>query len=513
MNKTKLHESRNLRHGSVATAVTVLLIAAIVLLNVITTALQSKYGLYTDLSNEETFTLSDAFKEAVSNIDSEITITFCHEPDYLEATSTTMYVYRTALQIAEAFPNVSVRAISINKEPTLFSKYMLTSASNIATTSVIVESGTEFRILGINSFYVADDDGTVWAYNGEEKFAANMLSVTSTSLPVAYFTENHGETKSAALEQLVVDAGYEVKYIDLTKDEIDPEARLIIINNPIYDFQGGNAKDTVISELEVIDNFVASNYASVLCFVDPLNLSNLANLQEYLFEWGVKFEDTVVRDKMNAITTDGYSIVGQYVEDGNLGSSLVSTISGTDSPPKTIFKRVAPIAIADIYSPTMTADESGMNMYPTGSYSYSGNNAMREISYVFRASEDAVALKNGEVTDGKGSYGIMTITQEIRTVNNEQFTSYVLCAATSSFTDEDLINSYSYANREIIYAAFKQMGKEFVPASIKFKVFQNYDIEDMTTNEANTWSVVLVTVLPLIFLAVGAVVVIRRRYR
>ena len=502
--------SRRLRHGTTAIVLSALLIAAVILINVIFTALASKFSLYTDMTDKLIFTLSDAFKDAVSDVQSPVTIRFCLEPDRLNASLMTKYVYDTAQQIAEAFDWVKIEAIDSNKEPTAFAKYALSSASGaVSSTSVIVESGEEFRIFPIESFYVTNEDGSIWAYNAEEKFTLGILSVTSTDLPVAYFTTRHGETRSLYLEQIVENAGYEVKYIDLSKEEISPDARLVVINKPVYDFSPEDKEAGTASELEAIDRFLATEYGSLMVFLDPLKRDGLTNLLNYLEEWGITVGDTIVQDKLNSVSTNGYSVVAQYNTDPVLGSSLVSDIASADSPPKAIFEYAAPIYPSDFYTPVLYDDTD----VPTGSYSFYGNNSLREVSAIMRSSADALAIRDGAVADNKGNYNLMVISSDLRLIDNQEHTSYVLCTATADFTEDKYINSNVYANRDILYSAFKLMGRDFVPADITFKVLESYEIEDMTTAEANAWTAVLICVLPAVILIVGAVVCIRRRFK
>ncbi len=513
--KNNVRRGRRLTHGTVAVVLSVLLVACILFINVIFTSLSRKYNIYTDMTDELMFTLSEEFKTAMSDVAAPVRIRFCHEPDYLEANTLTKYVYETALQIAEAFEWASVDATNANKEPTLFSKYKLTSAgSSLSTSSVIIESGDEFRILSANAFYYANSDGTIWAFNGEEKFAAAILSVTASDLPVAYFTQNHGEKKSEALEELVRSAGYDVRYIDLSKDAPDADARLIVINDPKYDFSAKDPEKGAVSELEAVDRFLASDYGSLMVFLDPLSVGGLSNLREYLYQWGIVVEDSVVRDKQNSVSTDGYSVVGVYNRENVLGASLVADIAGTDSPPKTIFEYAAPITFSDLYSPELSADNGQTTPTPTGAYSYYGSNASRDISAVLRSGEDALAMRDGNPVDASGSYNLMVVSRESRIINNETFSSYVLCTATADFTNDEYVKSNVYANKDILYAAFKQMGRDFIPADLPLKVLPSYDgIEDMTTAQANRWTAALILVLPVVTLAVGAAVVVRRKFK
>lgn len=512
MNNAKHTNGRKLQHGTVTVVLSILLIVSVILVNAIFTALAYKFNIFTDMTEELVFSLSDEFKAALADVNTPVQIHFCHDPDYLQANTLTKYVYQTALQIAEEFDWVTVDAYDSNKEPTLFSKYALSSASGtVSTSSVIIESGNEFRIMSANNFYVSNDDGSIWAYNAEEKFAAAILSVSATDLPVAYFTTQHGETKNTYLEEIVENAGYEVKYIDLSKEQIESDARLVVINNPLYDFSPEDKDNGIQSELEQIDKFLASEYGSLMVFIDPLKLNGLTHLKQYLYEWGIVIGDTIVQDKLNSITSNGYSIVAEYNYEKVLGASLVKDIANTDSPPKTIFEYAAPIYFSENYTPVMDTEQT--TPVPIGSYSYYGNNAQREISTVLRSSADAYAMKDGKVADAKGNYNFMVVSSERRMINNQEYTSYVLCTATADFTNEKYINSNIYANKDILYSAFKLMGRDFIPADITFKVLESYEIENMTTAQANTWTVLLITLLPCVILATGAVVCIRRRFK
>ena len=64
------------------------------------------------------------------------------------------------------------------------------------------------------------EDGTYstpWAFNGELKLITAMLQCIQIEQPIAYFTNTHGETVSAGLAQLFLDAGFQLVPIDLSK--------------------------------------------------------------------------------------------------------------------------------------------------------------------------------------------------------------------------------------------------------------------------------------------------------
>lgn len=513
------HDSRNLRYGSTATFVTVMLLVSIILINVVMTALQSKYALYTDMTSKTTYSTTKEAKLALADVKNEVKIIFCHERDYVYESSYLHDVLLTAENLAREFEWLEVVFIDSVTEPTLVSKYKLNSADAVNQTDVIIESGDEYRKLGYKSFYVVDTDGTtVWGLKAEQVFASAILGVTAADIPVAHYTNTHGEEISPYLLETIYMAGYEIVPIDLTKDEIDPDARLIIINGPKYDFSAnsGNTDGAATSELEKIDKFLTQSFGSLMVFVDP-EANDLKNLEQYLNEWGVVFDNNIVKDNTQSITIDGQSVVAEYCTDDTLASNLIDEIATLATRPKTIFKNAGTISISSKFTADKADDSEASDGLgaPTGSYSYSSVSWVRDIAPVFTTGAEATAIGIGSsATEGvKIPANLMTISRQAQIIDQATYNSYVLCANTVFFSDSAFIKSNVYANRDVIFAALKQFGRENVPSGIGFKEYANYDIEDMTTSEADSATVLLMTVLPISFAVVGFVICIRRKYR
>ena len=55
------------------------------------------------------------------------------------------------------------------------------------------------------------------------------------------------------------------------------------------------------------------------------------------------------------------------------------------------------------------------------------------------------------------------------------------------------------------------MGKENVPSNIDIRKFEDTSL-DLTSAQANNWTIVFAAVIPFVFLVMGIVVYIRRRH-
>jgi len=494
--KNSFYKAKSFRYGSAATAFTCAFIAVIVVFNIIFSALASRYMWYIDMTKEEVFTLSDAAKEFLSDVDEEVNIYFTSEPDELmngKYSSWMKYIYNTALQLEAEFENIHVTCKDIIKHRAFFEPYRTTAATNIYTTSVIVESGSEIRVYAYEAFFVQNEDGTIWAYNGEKKMISGILQVTSAEMPIVYFTTEHGEdlsAEAAAFVNLFAENGFDARPIDLTKEEIDEDARIIIINDPVYDFIGAEADDESANEIRKLDEFL-DGFGCLYVFVSPDNAAKLTNLSEFLEEWGIAFTpNTYIRDAEHSVSTDGLSVVAEY-DTETLGSSLYRDLTNNLSTlPKSISRYTMPIEI----------------LWEAGG----GLSGTRDVSPVLTSYETAEAVQNNTVV-GEGKYNLMTISRELRIIDNEDYSSYVIVSGSPDFAAANYIVSNAYANADILSAAMLATGRDKILAELKYKVFDDTDLT-VTTAQANDWTVALVCVLPAVTAVTGLVIWVRRKH-
>ena len=494
---------KKLRYGSASAAFTVSFVAFIIIINVIFSTLASHFMWYIDMTKAEIYSLSDPIIDALDGVEDDVLITFCMPKDKLDEDKSMFYIHNTAQLLADRFENIEIEYRDSLTDIDYLSKFTTVSSPYVNTTSVIISSGTEYRKMRYAAFFITDTDGqTVWAYNGENVFASNILAVTADEMPIAYFSIGHGEdvtnsdNSATAFVSVIADAGYDVRPIDLSREEMEPAARLLLIVDPKYDFGGYYEEHIGKSEIEKIDEFLDGR-GSMMVFVSPDNVGKLTNLTEFLEEWGIRFNPgMMVEDRANSVDIEGFSVVGQYnmVED-ELASKIYSGITSMSSQPKAIFREATPISHAWV-----TDDKSTTDL------------GTRVVSDIFVTSPDARLYKDGIPTDAVDTYSMMTITQEYKIIDNEDYTSYVVAAGTPDFVSAENLISTTRTNRDVIHSCLIALGKKNVPAGIKYKVFSNYDL-DITTAQASSWTRALILVMPVCTVAVSVFVCVRRRYK
>lgn len=536
MNNSQFFHSRRFRHGSIAAIFTCVLIAVVLLFNAVFSVLADKFLWYTDLTSEEIYTLSDAAVNCIANIDKDVDIIFCDDPDNLMSEYYQRLVYETALGLEKSNPYVHVSTVNIWRNPTAVSKYKADSKSKIYSTSIIVASGSEFRVYALKAMFTFDEEtgsSTPWAYSGEKKLCSGILAVTQAESPIACITTNHGEpftasediSASGTLLELLFDAGYKIQSINLVTDEIPDDCRMLVIYDPQDDFL---VKDGVsqISEIDKIDKYLDETN-SMMVFLNH-DTPKLKNLEEYLEEWGIRFNrytdandtvySTAIKDTTHSLTQDGMTIVGAYTSLG-LGASLHSDLR-TTYPPKVIFPNAMGISYTfeNVYH--QNEDDSSKNYW----YGYKYSNGIgRSIFDVFNAYPGAVEMANGAEVGTSTEIApihLMTVSSEAHTIKhgdsfaegNTTDYSYVLACGSTEFLSGTLLNSNTYGNNDLMLNSLRVMGKEVVPTGLTLKPFSSTTIENITTSEANNYTLTLVITPAVLTIGFAIFFLVRRKY-
>lgn len=492
--KKPFFSDKRFKYGSAAVAFTTVVIAAIIAANAIFGMLASALLWYADMTAEQLYGITDASRELLADLSAEdvnIKIVFCTPKDKLEEEYHQKLVHQSALSYAKEFDFVEVEYLDIITNPSSVNKYKTTAATTIKTTNVIIENGSDYRVFTIEAFFTfAESDNRVFAFNGELKITSAILQLCYDN-PIAYFTVGHGETTtSSQLAGLFELAGYDVRTIDLSKEEIDPSAQVVVINGPKYDFMGYNQE---VNEIAKIADFLDA-YGNLMVFMDAnsMGTQEFSELNQFLSEWGISFGRSVLKDAENSISADGYSLVSQYTTEG-MGSSLTTSLRKLETVPKAIVRYTMPV---EILWENRTIDQGSRTVSPI---------------LISSNSAQAFGFENENEVVGSGSFNLVTITQDSVYVDNEPFTSYVLAVGTTNFTNQDYLASNAYGNADIIYSAMKAMGREKVPLNIDFRLFENKSL-DITAAQANAWTIVYTALIPVIVLVAGTVVWLKRRH-
>lgn len=566
-----LKYKRTLGYGARSVALIALVLVAVILLNAGMTVLCRKLLLYSDMTADELYTVTEAtvnrLTETFDQVNADrlakgqeavsVDIIFCADPDMIMANGQMRYVYYTALNLQKQFPDtIHVSAVNVWENPSAVDAYRTNSYSSIYQSNIIVASGSEFRVTTARSYFVYDTDSgdTPWAYNGEKKLVQNITNVTKAESPICAITYNHGEPfdpnagredqQYAELLNVIEHAGYDVCFLDLEKEAIPKDCRLILTFDPQSDFVTASQSSIGVSELTKLDAYLAES-RSFMVFVDA-DTPKLKNLEEILQEWGIAFdryteegnEKNILGNyqiySANSVDAMGSSIIGSYETEGT-GASITRDMREMGGSPKVVFGNAMSISYSDSFEETfvLASEEYGTGAFSYGSY-YRNNHA-RDIFDVFRSDENsmAYAVQNGQKVledpvDTRGGYRLMTLTKENRTYSEGRgYTtvdrvSYVCAVGSTEFASDHILGSNTYGNTDLLLETLRAIGRETEPIGIEFKPISS---TQMTQKSAETgdiyytqggivaWTVVLMVIPAVGFSLAGVLLLVKRRRR
>ena len=570
----KQYNGKKLRYGSSSLVLTAAFIAAVILLNVLVTSLANRYGWYIDMTQESIYSITDDCfdllrEEAITRVDEVretsdksdeelvINILFMSEADILNENEYMRRIYQNAVELQREFPDhITIENINLQRNPSRVQKYRTSPNVSINTAHVVVDFGTEYRLIPYSSFYRynSGDNTTPWAYDGEKRFASTILAVTQSESPICLIDDLHGENLNEFAELLYAleDAGYLIARASSFTYEFDEEGqpiegtqksflsdevfaraeeimenqvRMFLIFDPKSDFMV-KSKTSDIDEVGALDRFLDGK-SSMMVFMDP-ETPVAPNLEEYLEEWGISYDRTennesyMIRDMANTLTADGFSVVGQYFTTGGSGAEMTSDMRKVSYPKKVIFRNAMSISYSDMFTETMPdPNATSQTITPFVFGSYYSNGVERSIYDVFVSSAAAEAMAGGKVVASASEndlFRLMTVSSEGRYTQEDNFgttlneNSYVLACGSTEFVSEAYLQSSVYGNYDLLLTAMTVMGREPVPVGLTMKAFADYSLDSITVDQQTAWTVSLAAIPAAIALIAGVVVLVKRKY-
>lgn len=553
--------------ASVSLALTVVVLAAVLLFNLLFSSFASRGLWFVDLTGYtrktqqgtevyENYTLTDDIVVLLDNTFADLNavrqnkgeepvaveIIFCDDPDNLMANYYQRMIYIAALELQKEFPDtITVKNIDIYKNPSAVQRYKSNSYTSIYASTVIVSSGTEYRRLTPKSFFFEDSTtGELWASKVEVNLAASIRAVTKAAAPKCVLLTGHGESGyTDAFISLLNDVGYEViPSFDLATQDLPEDCRLVVCCAPTSDFAGYNevvSGAATSSEIAKLDAFL-DDENSMMVFFDA-DTPVLPNLEEYLEKWGMVIrretdlsgESTnyLIKDPIGALSADEQTFVADYVTTG-LGASVTSDMQSQSYPAKIIFRNATALEFSPAYKTAYVVDDADgnplENPYTYGTYAADG--VYRQVFDVFTSPDGCIAYAGqtamNEADDGS-VYKLMTIAKESVTSAGDRngyttvsHDSYVVAVASTDFLADELLSTNAYGNTDMLSGLLRTLGVDPMSALVDqyIKPFVDSDVKaDLisTATKKNT-TIVLCLIPAILFFGTGTYVMTKRKH-
>lgn len=483
---------------------TAIVIAVVVFVNIIIYTLSGVIPLYLYSPVKDDLSISSAsdvlFEKYIED-GRRVTVTFCSYEDVVASHDTGKFVLETAREFEKRYEGfISLRFVNaitkLDSEGRSVADeleiYQDGGNNAINDTSVIFSTDTSYRVLtdtysgtGYIDFYTLDDQLYITSYNGEETIAASVLWALSENHGTAYMTIGHGETANGTLYNILTAAGYNVRELNLRKNDIPEDAELLIISNPISDFERGAEGSTLITEYDRLKAYSRLGGKFMVC-LDP-TVKALPVLEGFISEFGISFatidsgERSIIKDSENAITTDGFTLVADF-SSSEIASKMQSVISDRTGDPdgRVIIRGVGALVLEGNAMPILTSSSSS----------------------VLEADGETVN------TDGRYTIAACSILENDLTSEAKMFVM-----SDGMLTASDAIVTDGYSNKDFLYSLFDSFfDKGDMPYGCRSIIYNEAVLENLTMGTAKTYTAVLLAI-PTALIAVGAFVLVRRKNR
>ncbi|NLI22075.1 MAG: GldG family protein [Clostridiales bacterium] len=471
-----LFSTRRFKSGGYAVLVSVIVVLVVVAVNVFVGQLPSTVTKI-DTTAQKLFTFSEQTEQLLTGLTQNVTLTLVAEKGSEDETTQELLSRYKALS-----DKITVNTVDPVVQPKFTANY---TTEDVAANSVIVNSDKRSKVVAYDDIYQYDYSNYNYTGSYEVNFAGEgaltsaIDYVVSDNLPVIYQLLGHGETALAGdLKSAVDKDNLTVSDLSLLALEAVPEdCSCLLIQAPTSDLSAEET-DKVLAYL---------NKGGRLLLITDYASAARPNLQKLVNSYGVDYASgIVVEGDMNRClrgyphyllpTVDTHEIT-QPIQDGNL-YVLMPTAQG--------------IVKLDSYRSSLTI----ASLLTTSAQAYNKLNP-DSATTLDRADGD---------TDGPFDVGVAIS----ETVSEGE--TRIVWFSTSLFLDDQINQMVSGANQDLFLNSLNWMCERENNISIRAKSLSQAYLT-VPSGQASFWSGLLAVVLPLAVIAVGIVVVVKRRKR
>lgn len=525
----KLLNLNALKHGGLSIAFTAIVLAVAIGVNVLFGFLSERFNLDIDISLQKANTLTEENIEFLKGLDKKVEIIVCcAEEDYSGSglMADAAYNYFSAVDETGEYFDQTLTLLGLYEkysenitvtfadpyDPSFADIEKEYSASLPDIGDIIVECYqtvdgklvTRSAIIGFDDIYYLTEDSAS-AYYGSTTYLVSGNNL-ETELTSAIYKVTSAETKQALIIGTHCNPAVATEYGEFLKlnnfdvathsdssiGEISDKYDLVLIDSPKEDF--------LPEELEALDEWLynGGQRGKGLMYLASISSPATPNLNSFLEEWGITYGDGILYETDSAFSmpNDPNTIYFEYSESNGNGNEYDKIINENQG------------LIAGGARPLYQSFEE------------SGNRKTSPI--VFTASDSVVIQEVSSVGtnwEPDGTYeqekhiGIL-LAEDTEPVDNVYRTSYVMAFSASDFVSRYWVSEYAINREPMISAAKFISGAADDGITFTMKKMNDRTFSQTVSYEAyQVMSVIFQWIVPIITLAIGVVVFIRRARR
>ena len=462
---------RNFKSGVYVSIVSAIVILVVVLVNLII----SEFDLKIDLSTQKFYTLTDQTREYISKIEDDVTVY------YLAETGNEFEMYQ---KIAEKFDSLSDKITLEHKDPIQypnFTKEYVDDEVSLNSFLVVNNNTKQARYVSGNDMLITEFDQSTYQFypigvDVEGKLISAIQYVTNADLPVIYYTAGHEENEVGSAYKGIMDRmNITIEPIQtLIAREIPDDCNILLINAPKKDFTN--------EEMEMIKSYMAAGGNAIIT-VDH-KAQKLDNLNSLINYYGLQLEEGIVIEG----DADNYiPMYPRYIVPTLLRHDITYGLFNSDN--LVVIPQATGLTIRDNVRSSLTIEP----LMETSDKAYSKVNI----------SSDTLLKEDGDI-DGPFYLGLVSSD----TYNGT--TSKMIIYASGVVFDDTMLSQAG--NYYLLVTTIGNLIGEIETISVRPRYFASESL-NITQKAVMSWGALTVIVIPVIIMAVGIVINVKRRKR
>lgn len=489
-----LLKNRRYRFGGFALLMTVLVVAAAVVVNVVFGVVEDNWALSIDLSPSQVTDFAQSTVDTVAEVDEDIVIYLL----YQDGTQTELKVQleEMAKKYHAMNKHITYDFIDPYTEPTRLARLVDTQQVSLPEGSVIVARADDSKVRYItrtdlyNTSYVPDNTSS-WGYsyeqafNGEAKMTSAIKYVSSDNTPNVYFLAGHNEISMdymTVFSGYLEDENYNVQPLTLGTGVTPQPGDTIVISCP--------QTDLTDSEFEVLSAWLQDGGRLMMTVDNNVDMNDLSNFKALLEIYQLSFGD------------------GYVVEDGNATDRWISSQTVVIPELNAEHEITAPMAATNNYLHVYGGRPINNCDIPLSGVRYETLLTSSEGSYV-KPSDSSTAFEDSGDAIANGSQILAyAVEQQHDVVDPNDTTRIVLLSSPYFYADTNFITQ-SY-NIDFAMAAMEWLVNRDVSVIVRASQIINTTLEIPDVGTVVSIGVVC-ALIPLGVAVAGTVVWVRRR--
>ena len=489
---------RKFKYGTLATAITVVFIAAVVLLNVLASQLTDRFGLKIDTTKEQLFEISDQTIDYLGTLEEDIEIAVMTDEETLDNGSKYYKLVKEVIEkYAQNSDKITVSYYDIEKNPEIVTKYSTYTSDSITRANIVVFCNGRIKVLAMSDLYEVETnyqtyEQTIKSITAEEKLTSAVMFVADPNPPkIAMLTCQQSDAVKNSISQLSYvfeNNGYTVETVDPLTQDISSDYSVAVLAAPYSDLT-----ETVTEKL---DTFLYNdgNLGKNLLYFANFDQRETPNLDAFLEEWGIKagagYVSNVNGSEMLKVGIAGlqnyYAVPQAKLTEGN-----ETLVKSADLPIAMPMARPLELTFE-------TADD-------------------RETEVILKTSETSVVITEGTTNDNvsdlpQSEQNVFVRGSKHKYEGSEQISSNVLVCGSAFALDYYITSTNALNNQEFaVNVLNRYTGKDSGMTILSKSML----VESLNISEQAVRVVVLLVqiIIPLAVAVVGITVFLRRRNR